>query len=287
MKKFFLILFLLVILNIPVLVLAADTRQCPGTEASLGFIAPLFNFKVCNLNELALFTVNLLLSVIAVISVLFVVIGGFKYVTSNGNEEAASKGRQTITNAIIGLVIAMLSYTIIRVSVNTFSNSFNPSASSSSAENPSQASNPAEPGAGTGSSKAAYSNLVSGVLLSAKADGSMIVNASGSAKDIEATCPNFTGAQVKGSAIVTHSVLGVSNTQLFDAKPEVVDDMALNGDNFSTVLNWAASFSEPLIRDGETDSNVVVHLEFDPGAGCSVIKIDKTFSSQEAMASSF
>ncbi len=269
----------------PMLASAQIDPQCPGTEQSLGLLAPLFHTKICSLNELALYTVNLLLSVIAVISVLFVVIGGFRYVTSNGNEEAASKGRQTITNAIIGLVIAMLSYTIIRVSVNTFSNSFNQSASSASATDPNQASNAAEQGAGSDSSKAAYSNLVSGILLMAKADGSMIVNASGSTKDIEATCPNFTGAQVKGSALVTHSVLVPPSTTLYDVKPEIVDDMLVNGGNFSTVLNWAASFSEPLIRGGETDSNVVVHLEYDPGAGCSVIKIDKTFGSQEAMAS--
>ena len=260
--------------------------QCPGTEQSLGLLAPLFHTKICSLNELALYTVNLLLSVIAVISVLFVVIGGFRYVTSNGNEEAASKGRQTITNAVIGLVIAMLSYTIIRVSVNTFSNSFNSSASSTSTTNSNQSNTSTEPG-GAGSSQAAYSNLVSGVLLTAKADGTLIVNASGLTKDIEATCPDFTGAKVKGSALVTHSVLDSFSTKLFDVKPEVVDDMLVNGNNFSAVLNWAASFNEPLIRNGETDSSVVVHLEYDPGAGCSVIKIDKTFSSKEAMGSGF
>lgn len=287
MKKLFSILFFISIAAMPMLASAQIDPQCPGTEQSLGLLAPLFHTKICSLNELALYTVNLLLSVIAVISVLFVVIGGFRYVTSNGNEEAASKGRQTITNAIIGLVIAMLSYTIIRVSVNTFSNSFNPSASSSSETNSNKTNASAGATGGTGSSKAAYSNLVSGVLLTATADGTLIVNASGSAKDIEETCPDFTGATVKGSALVTHSVLGTNSTKLFDVKSEIVDDMALNGDNFSAVLNWAPSFSEPLIRDGETDSNVVVHLEYDPGAGCSVIKIDKTFSSTESIGSGF
>ncbi len=284
MKKLFSILFFITIAAMPVMASAQIDPQCPGTEQSLGLLAPLFHTKICSLNELALYTVNLLLSIIAVISVLFVVIGGFRYVTSNGNEEAASKGRQTITNAIIGLVIAMLSYTIIRVSVNTFSNSFNPSASST---NPGQPNPPAAPAGGAGSPQAAYSNLVSGILLTAKADGALIVNASGSAKDIEATCPDFTGARVKGSALVTHSVLGTNKTNLFDVKPEIVDDMALNGDNFSAVLNWAAGFSEPLIRSGETDSNVIVHLEYDPGAGCSVIKIDKTFSTTESMGPGF
>ena len=282
MRKILSILFFVSILVLPVMVFAATSNECPGTEKVLGGLAPLFHTKICSFNEASIFLVNFLLSIIAAVSVLFVIIGGFKYVTSNGNEEAASKGRQTITNAIIGLVIAMLSYTIIRVAVNTFSNSFSQSSSATSA-----ATSTATPDSTNQSNTAqtAYNNLVAGVVLTAKADGSLIVNASGDASDIQATCPDFVGAQVKGSAIVMHSVLDSFNTKLFDTKPEVVDDMLVNGNNFSAVLNWAASFNEPLIRNGETDSSVVVHLEYDPGAGCSVLKIDKSFNSSEAMAS--
>ncbi|MEK7652077.1 MAG: pilin [Patescibacteria group bacterium] len=282
MKKLFSIIFFIAIATMPIIALASFDPQCPGTEKSLGLLAPLFHTKICSLNELALFAVNFLLSIIAVISVLFVVIGGFRYVTSNGNEEAASKGRATITNAIIGLVIAMLSYTIIRVSVNTFSDSFNPGASSKTQSQPQSQSQTTNP---NNAVQASYSNLVSGINLSAKANGELIVNASGSVKDIQATCPDFVGATVKGSAIVTHSVLDAHNTKLFDMKPQIVDDMSINGDSFSAVLNWAAGFSEPLIRNGETDSSVVLHLEYDPGAGCSKIEMDKTYNSRELIGS--
>lgn len=284
MKKLFSILFFVAIATMPIMALASFDPQCPGTEKSLGLLAPLFHTKICSLNELALFAVNFLLSIIAVISVLFVVIGGFRYVTSNGNEVAASKGRATITNAIIGLVIAMLSYTIIRVSVNTFSNSFNPEASSQT-QSQTQSQSQTKTTNSNNNTQASYSNLVSGIHLTGKADGELIVNASGSVKDIQATCPNFVGATVKGSAIVTHSVLDAHNTKLFDMKPQIVDGMSINGDSFSAVLNWAAGFSEPLIRNGETDSSVVLHLEYDPGAGCSKIEMDKTYNSRELIGS--
>lgn len=62
--------------------------------------------------------IRLLLFVSGAIAVLFVIIGGFMYLTSAGNEEQASKGRTTIVNAIIGIVIIILSYVIINAIVN-------------------------------------------------------------------------------------------------------------------------------------------------------------------------
>ena len=52
------------------------------------------------------------------IAVVFVIIGGFQYMTSGGNEENAEKGKKTLINAIIGIVIIVLSYVIINVIVN-------------------------------------------------------------------------------------------------------------------------------------------------------------------------
>jgi hypothetical protein len=42
------------------------------------------------------------------ISVAFVVYGGFQYITSAGSADAVKKAKSTITNAIIGIVIAVL-----------------------------------------------------------------------------------------------------------------------------------------------------------------------------------
>lgn len=48
-------------------------------------------------------------------SVLFIIIGAIQMLTAYGNDEKISKGKQTITYAIVGLVIAILSYAIVTI----------------------------------------------------------------------------------------------------------------------------------------------------------------------------
>jgi hypothetical protein len=55
------------------------------------------------------------------IAVVFVIIGGYQYLTSGGNEETAEKGKKTLINAIIGVVIIVMAYVIINVIVNLVS----------------------------------------------------------------------------------------------------------------------------------------------------------------------
>lgn len=62
--------------------------------------------------------IKLMLFVAGALAVLFVVIGGIMYLTSAGNEEQAAKGRKTVTNALIGIIIIILSYVVVNVVVN-------------------------------------------------------------------------------------------------------------------------------------------------------------------------
>ncbi|MEO8065894.1 MAG: hypothetical protein ABI643_03535 [Candidatus Doudnabacteria bacterium] len=59
--------------------------------------------------------INTLLAIAGLLAVLFIIIGGFQYITSAGNEERAEAGRKTLVNAIIGIVIIILSFVIITV----------------------------------------------------------------------------------------------------------------------------------------------------------------------------
>lgn len=58
---------------------------------------------------------DVLLPVVGIIAVLFVIIGGIQYMTAGVNEEQAEMGKKTLQNAIIGLVITILSYVIVVV----------------------------------------------------------------------------------------------------------------------------------------------------------------------------
>lgn len=51
-------------------------------------------------------------------AVIYLIYGGFQYISSAGNQDRATKGRTTIVNAIIGIVIIILSYTIVQIVYN-------------------------------------------------------------------------------------------------------------------------------------------------------------------------
>lgn len=52
--------------------------------------------------------------VIGSISLLFILIGAFRYVISNGDQGQISQAKNTILYAVIGMVISMLAFTIVQ-----------------------------------------------------------------------------------------------------------------------------------------------------------------------------
>ncbi len=71
-----------------------------------------------NFPALLLFIINALLALVGLVSMVFIMLGGFQYITSRGNEEQAETGKRSLTNAIIGLVVVVMSYIIVTVIVN-------------------------------------------------------------------------------------------------------------------------------------------------------------------------
>ena len=57
--------------------------------------------------------VNALLILVAIIAVIAVIIGGVRYVTSSGNDDAAASAKNTIIYALVGLVVIGLSIVIV------------------------------------------------------------------------------------------------------------------------------------------------------------------------------
>lgn len=53
------------------------------------------------------------------IATLFLIVGGYRYVTSTGNEEAMEKAKKTVTSAVIGIVIIVMAFAIVAI-VNAF-----------------------------------------------------------------------------------------------------------------------------------------------------------------------
>ncbi len=61
---------------------------------------------------------NFLLGLASSLAVLVIIWGGVKYVTSVGNPEAVSEAKRAVKYALMGLVIAALSYAIVKVMVD-------------------------------------------------------------------------------------------------------------------------------------------------------------------------
>ena len=57
--------------------------------------------------------IEILLRVAGIFAIGFIVYGGFQYVTSQAEPDRLTQARKTIVNALIGLVLAILSATII------------------------------------------------------------------------------------------------------------------------------------------------------------------------------
>lgn len=66
------------------------------------------------LNQMVSAGVTLILIVAAIISFIFLIIGGIRWITSGGDKEGTAKAQGTITAALIGLVIVFAAFAIIQ-----------------------------------------------------------------------------------------------------------------------------------------------------------------------------
>jgi cytochrome bd-type quinol oxidase subunit 2 len=65
---------------------------------------------------------NVLIFLIGAIAVVMLIIGGFRYVVSGGNDQSVTDAKNTIMYAIIGLAVAILSYAMINFVIDRLTN---------------------------------------------------------------------------------------------------------------------------------------------------------------------
>lgn len=64
--------------------------------------------------------ISLLLFAVGIIAVIVIIIGGIKYVTSDGDSSKLKGAKETILYAVVGLVIAILAFSIVEFVVGRF-----------------------------------------------------------------------------------------------------------------------------------------------------------------------
>ncbi len=57
--------------------------------------------------------INLLITLVGMLSVVFIVVGALKIVSSNGDPARYKAGRDTLTYAITGVILAIAAYSIV------------------------------------------------------------------------------------------------------------------------------------------------------------------------------
>lgn len=63
---------------------------------------------------------NTMLFAIGVVAVIMLIIGGFRYIFSGGNQTSVSSAKDTILYAVIGIVVAILAYAIVNFVLGQF-----------------------------------------------------------------------------------------------------------------------------------------------------------------------
>lgn len=58
--------------------------------------------------------ISILMLVAGFVAIAFIIIGGFTYITSSGDPSGIKKAKETIVNAVVGLVIAMVSFGVVK-----------------------------------------------------------------------------------------------------------------------------------------------------------------------------
>lgn len=84
----------------------ASSENCLDSPNDLGIVETGIDVTVKGI-------VEILLTAAGFLAVIFVIIGGIRYMTSNGNASAVADAKQTITYAIIGLVVAVTARLIV------------------------------------------------------------------------------------------------------------------------------------------------------------------------------
>ena len=87
-----------------------DQTSCLfGTEAGCDGKTPLFRTIT-----------NVLLFIIGAVSVIMLILGGFRYTISQGDSTAIQNAKNTILYAIIGIVVSVLAFAIVNFVISNF-----------------------------------------------------------------------------------------------------------------------------------------------------------------------
>lgn len=88
---------------------------CDGVEAAGGECG---NYNINSVWDSVYTVVNWILIATGILAVVFIIVGGIRYVTSGGNPDKTKTAKLTIIYSVIGLAVAILASVIVQVVFN-------------------------------------------------------------------------------------------------------------------------------------------------------------------------
>lgn len=98
---------------------------CPDGTIHVGQSKP--TYAECNIDSSATTddllgtvknVINVILGILGVVAVVVIILGGFTFITSQGDAGKVMKGRNTILWGVVGLIVALLAFTIVNFVLN-------------------------------------------------------------------------------------------------------------------------------------------------------------------------
>jgi cytochrome bd-type quinol oxidase subunit 2 len=110
LKQLLILICLVVLLVLPYFVFAGPLQRLEAIREQSGYVKA----DNTSIATMAGIVVRAFLSLLGVIFIILILLGGYHWMTAAGDEEKVTKAKKTIQRAIIGLLIVVGSYAIWR-----------------------------------------------------------------------------------------------------------------------------------------------------------------------------
>jgi len=94
----------------------AEAIQC-GTDNAAG-VPGTTKSPAKTIDDTIANIINLISMAVGAVAVIMIIVGGFRYITSGGNQEGVKSAKNTVIYALIGLVIVALAQVIVKFVLN-------------------------------------------------------------------------------------------------------------------------------------------------------------------------
>lgn len=101
----------------PVTLACSSAKDCvtSGVTAAGGSTS-----STTSLSSILKTITNVLLFVVGAVAVIMIIVGGLRYVTSQGDQGNLQSAKNTILYAVVGLIVAIMAYAIVNFVVTQF-----------------------------------------------------------------------------------------------------------------------------------------------------------------------